>query len=215
MTQFSNPFERLSLAALLIVACSRTQNLEFKTQSLEPEPPRRAPGVAVDPAHELPPPAASQDAQGGLAVLKAPASAEPDEGLVERFFQAVTERDANRLEMLLLPGAKLRTSAQAGEVDALDFWKSRLSRLDYSKLGGQSIYRRHAVEVYRGDDLRILGNERHLPASVEHEQVLIRVPLHAVEGDKVRLFGSEIVFVLAPTADGLRIAEMIEDFQLP
>jgi len=44
---------------------------------------------------------------------------------------------------------------------------------------------------------------------------VVRVPLHSPQNDKTRLFGDEIVFLLSRTDSGLRIAEMVEDFQLP
>jgi hypothetical protein len=148
-------------------------------------------------------------------VLQAPPSEYPDQRIVEEFFGAVTARDADRLEQLFEPGAKTRTSAQATEVDAVDFWKSRLARLDYSKLAGQSIYRRHAVEVYRADDLRNLGNERSVPMAPADNQLVVRVPLLSPQSDKTRLFGDEMVFLLSRTDTGLLIAEIVEDFQLP
>ncbi|HEU5074720.1 MAG TPA: hypothetical protein VFU02_11110, partial [Polyangiaceae bacterium] len=146
MIRSSNGYEWL-LSLSLCVACQRTHDLSFETASLGSAAPRRAPAVAVDPAPALPEPRPSASAASALVVLAAPSSEYPDQRLVEEFFGAVAARDADRLEGLFQPGAKTRTSAQATEVDAVDFWKSRLSRLDYSKLAGQSIYRRHAVEV--------------------------------------------------------------------
>lgn len=221
MIRSSNGYERvltLSLCALtasLSAACHRTHNLNFETAPLGSAAPRRAPAVAVDPAPALPDPKASASASIALVVLAAPASEYPDQRLVEEFFGAVAARDPERLEGLFQPGAKTRTSAQATEVDAVDFWKSRLARLDYSKLAGQSIYRRHAVEVYRAEDLETLGNDRSVPVHAGNDQLVVRVPLHAPQNDKTRLFGDEIVFLLSRTDRGLLITEMVEDFQLP
>ena len=215
MIRSSNGYEWVLSLSLCVAACHRTHNLNFETAPLGSAPPRRAPAVAVDPAPALPPPSFQAPASSALVVLSAPSSEYPDQRVVEEFFGAVAARDADRLEQLFQPGAKTRTSAQAAEVDAVDFWKSRLSRLDYSKLEGQSIYRRHAVEVYRAEDLESLGNDRSVPFGVKSDQVVVRVPLHAPQNDKTRLFGDEIVFLLSRTDSGLRIAEMVEDFQLP
>ena len=215
MIRSSNGYEWLLLLSLSVAACQRTHNLTFETAPLGSAPPRRAPAVAVDPAPALPAPSAHAPAADALVVLAAPSSEYPDQRIVEEFFGAVAARDAERLEQLFQPGAKTRTSAQATEIDAVDFWKSRLSRLDYSKLTGQSIYRRHAVEVYRAEDLQRLGNDRSVPLDVADDQLVVRVPLHTPQSDKTRLFGDEIVFLLTETQSGLRIAEIVEDFQLP
>lgn len=215
MIRSSNGYEWFLSLSLCAVACHRTHNLNFETAPLGSAAPRRAPAVAVDPAPALPAPSASAPASRALVVLAAPASEYPDQSVVEEFFGALAARDADRLEALFQPGAKARTSAQATEIDALDFWKSRLSRLDYSKLAGQSVYRRHAVEVYRAEDLQALGNDRSVPVRVGNDQLAVRVPLHSPQNDKTRLFGDEIVFLLDRTERGLLIAEMIEDFQLP
>ena len=215
MIRSSNGYEWLLSLSLCAAACHRNHNLTFETAPLGSAAPRRAPAVAVDPAPALPAPSASASAASALVVLAAPAGQYPDQHLVEEFFGAVAARDADRLEGLFQPGAKTRTGAQAAEVDALDFWKSRLSRLDYSKLAGQSIYRRHAIEVYRAEDLKALGNDRSVPVQVGEGQLAVRVPLQAPQSDKTRLFGDEIVFLLSRTERGLVIAEMVEDFQLP
>jgi hypothetical protein len=215
MIRFSSPFEALLLATLVPLGCNRTHALKFDTAPLASESPRQAPGIAVDPAPALPSPQRQTTLDSGLVVLQAPASSEGDEAVVQRFFEAVTDRDAEKLAKLLDSDAKTKTSAKATEMDALDFWKSRLARLDYSKLAGQSVYRRHSVEIYRTEDIRQLGAERSLPVEVRPQQVAVRVPLHSPQSDKVRLFGNEIVFLLTPTEHGLRIAEIVEDFQLP
>lgn len=215
MIRSSSGYEWLLCLSLCSVACHRTHNLNFETAPLGSTSPRRAPAVAVDPATALPLPSPSAPATNGLLVLQAPPSEYPDQRIVEEFFGAVTARDANRLERLFEPGAKTRTSAQATEVDAVDFWKSRLSRLDYSKLAGQSIYRRHAVEVYRAQDLRSLGNDRTVPMAPVNDQLVVRVPLSSPQSDKTRLFGDEMVFLLSRTDGGLLITEIVEDFQLP
>lgn len=215
MTQSWSPSKIAVLLALAGCACHRTHNLEFETRSPDAVMPRQAPAVAVDPAHELPDARRTVSEQNGLVVLRAPGNVQPDRALVEEFFEVVTERDSRKLERLLAPDAKAKTSARATEIDALDFWKSRLARLDYGKLAIQGIYRRHSIEVYRSRDLAVLGSDRYVPVDVSEGEVAVRVPLYTSEVDKTRLFGSEIVFLLTPTAQGLRIAEMVEDFQLP
>lgn len=215
MIRSSSRYEWLSSLGLALVSCQQTHNLTFETAPLGSDPPRQAPAVAVDPAPALPAPTPSAMSSEQLVVLQAPPSEHADEVLVEEFFDAVTARDSNRLEHLFEVGAKTKTSAKATEVDALDFWKSRISRLDYSKLAGQSIYRRHAVEVYTARDLQTLGSERSLPVDIGSDQVAVRIPLHSPQSDKTRLFGNELVFLLTPTDDGLKISEIVEDFQLP
>ena len=215
MIHCSSPYKCLAYCAIICGACSRTHHLSFETANLGSESPRRAPAVAVDPAPALPAAQHRATADRGLVVLEAPASQRADQSVIQRFFEAVEERDADKLESLFQSGAKAKTSATAAEMDAVDFWKSRLSRLDYSKLAEKSIYRRHAVEIYTAQDLRLLGTDRQLPVEVVGEQIAVRVPLLPSEADKNRLFGDEIVFLLTPSEGGLRISEMIEDFQLP
>jgi len=215
MIRFSNRYEWLFSLCLWAAACHRTHNLDFESAPIGSAAPRRAPAVAVDPAPALPEASSHASASSALVVLAGPSSEYPDQRIVEEFFGAVAARDAGRLEQLFQAGAKTRTGAQATEVDAVDFWKSRLSRLDYSKLAGQSIYRRHAVEVYRAEDLQSLGNDRSVPVKVGSDQLAVRVPLNSPQNDKTRLFGDEIVFLLSRTESGLLITEMVEDFQLP
>ena len=204
----------------LLNAVNKSGAVSPATRATESMMPTTIPGVAVrsmmrSVARHLGTPSPSAASTSGLVVLQAPPSEYPDQRVVEEFFGAVTARDAERLERLFEPGAKTRTSAQATEVDAVDFWKSRLSRLDYSRLAGQSIYRRHAVEVYRAEDLRNLGNDRTIPIAPVNDQLVVRVPLLSPQSDKTRLFGDEMVFLLSHTDSGLLITEIVEDFQLP
>src|SRR5690606_24088496 len=132
-------FDQLIIMLALLWGCNRTHNLNFETAPLGTERVRQAPAVAVDPAPAFPEPRTSAPSDEGLVVLEAPAGEQADQALIKRFFEAVIARDAARLETFFENGAKTKTSAQASGTDAVDFWKSRLSRLDYSQLSGQNV----------------------------------------------------------------------------
>jgi hypothetical protein len=43
----------------------------------------------------------------------------------------------------------------------------------------------------------------------------VRVPIAGASRGAVQFFGDEIVFLLRPTAQGYKIAEVYEDFRVP
>jgi len=45
--------------------------------------------------------------------------------------------------------------------------------------------------------------------------VVVRVPISMARAGRVQLFGNEIWFLLRPEDGVYRIAELVEDFQLP
>jgi hypothetical protein len=155
------------------------------------------------------------DTSDQLVVLNAPRGHGADRQLIHRFFDAVAKNDAATLEGLFGADARVKTGSGTSYVAAVQFWKSRLERLDYSSLEGRSVFRDHALEFYRAEDLDALGTERRVPLEVAPDQVLVRVSLSTELGQGKRLFGDEMVFLLGPTANGYEIVEIFEEFQIP
>ncbi len=214
MIRSSTSFESL-LFALALAGCSSSAAPRFPTVSELPDDPRRAPGVAVDPTLEPPPPSPEATTSEGLVVLKEPADPEAAREIVRAFFRAVTSASWDELQPLLNDEAWLQAGAMVGRQRAQSFWQMRLNRLDYGALAGTPIYRDSEMETYRADDLGRMRPPRALNVAVQGEDVVVRVPIVSPRAGKTRLFGDEILFVLRPNAGRYSIIEMAEDFQLP
>jgi hypothetical protein len=215
MTRSSKSYETLVGLSLLLSSCAGTRPLDFPTASPDEPERRRPPGVAHDPSPVLPTARASADASEQLVVLSAPQGHDADRQLIHRFFDAVTENDVSTLESLFGAEARVKTGSGNNYVAAVQFWKSRLQRLDYGALRGRSVFRDHALEFYSAADLEALGSERRIPLDVAESQIAVRVALNTQLKQGQRLFGDEMVFLLKPTHSGYEIVEIFEEFQIP
>lgn len=204
----------LLLFGVLSCACSSTRPLAFPSVAKTDDAPRHAPGVAIDPAPGLPPAREQGNPEQGVVVLRTPADVARARETVREFFRAVVDEDPDKLDSLLDARAWVQVGSQGRQL-ARSFWRLRLSRLDYSALAGQLVYRPSEVETYRADDSARLRPARRLPIAPSGDDVLVRVVIAAPRSGKTRLFGDEIVFLLHPDASAYRITEMAEDFQLP
>jgi hypothetical protein len=177
------------------------------------EPPRQAPGVAVDPLPELPAPESSATAHTTLGTLREPLNAGKARQVVRQFFRAVVAESPDELEQVLAPQA----SVEAGNVrqPARAFWRSRLLQLDYTVLAGQLLYRDVDLEIYRESDQDALGPSRRLPFRIDPDEIVLRVPITTSWSGRTRLFGDDLVFRLRPAGKTYEIAGIIEDFRLP
>lgn len=202
------------LLSLLVSACGGTRPLRFPTAGQESDAPRQAPGVAFDPAPEIPPAASAGNPAQGLVVLRTPANPAAAREAVREFFRAVVDEAPDKLDDLIDAQAYIRTGSGHGRVRARSYWQQRLSRLDYGALSGQLVYRPSEVETYRAADVARLRSTRQFPVSPGNDDILIRVPIAVPRVGNTRLFGDEILFVLHPRAHGYVISEMVEDFQL-
>lgn len=195
-------------------SCARSP-ADFATSTELDAGPRRAPGVAVDPATELPPPATRASADRGLVVLRAPANVDAARATVREFFRAVIAEEPARLQSTIKEDSWLQADAGGARQRALPFWQMRLSRLDYGVLAGQLVYRESEMETYLADDAANLSTERRLRLVPKDDDVVIRVGITTASSGQMRLFGDEIVFLLRPDDNGYMIHEMVEDFRLP
>src|SRR5690606_7531206 len=197
----------LLLAAVLAGGCaSSSESLRFETaSSIDDSEPRRPAGVAVDPAPELPPAASAASAEHGLVVLKTPLDKEAARQVVRDFFRAVLAADSERLEKLFDEQAYIQAGPAAGRQQAVPFWKSRLSRLDYGALAGQVVVRDAELEVYRTEDLARMKPARTFALSPQVEDVVVRAPIATPRSGRTRLFGDEITFLLRPDGSGFEI----------
>jgi hypothetical protein len=204
------------LCGFLLCGCAGSARpLRIETAGELPDEPRRAPGVAVDPAPELPAAAWSASAEQGLVVLKAPVPTDAAREVVREFFRAAVDESPERIEQLIADPAFVQSGAQASRQSLRTFWRARLVRLDYGSLAGQLVYRENDLEIYRAEDAARLSGVRALPFNVSGEDVLVRVPVILPKVGRTKLFGDEILFLLRPQADSYKIKEVVEDFQLP
>ncbi|MBI3205604.1 MAG: hypothetical protein HYZ29_28960 [Myxococcales bacterium] len=200
--------------ALVVIGCGSQRGSMETTTALDAAP-RRAPGVAVDPAPELPAPTRSAHPEQGIVVLRAPQDPEAAREVVRGFFRAVGHGAIDELKPLVAEDAWLSAGAMAGRQKALQYWETRLSRLDYGALAGAAVFREGEIETYRAADLGALRPPRALGVAAQADDVVVRVPITAPKSGKTRLFGDEIVFVLRPRGNRYSIVDMAEEFTLP
>lgn len=205
---------RTGVGVLLAIACARLEPASSTAPRSEAPLPRRAPGVAVDPAVALPAPAAEAGTDRGLMVLSSPRDRGAARQVVARFFRAVLEESPDELAELLDERCTIRTDSAGNRAICRSLWPARFERLDYSALAGRAVFRARDVEIFE-DPQTLAQAGRALPVQASHDDVVVRVPILASRSSKERLFGDEIWFVLKPGAKGYRIAEMIEEFTLP
>jgi hypothetical protein len=204
------------LSFVVLAGCAGgSRSADFATANELSDDPRRAPGVAVDPAPELPDPANEADSELGLIALRAPPDPEAARETVRAFFRAVVHGAFDELEAVVADDAWLQAGAMVGRQRARSYWQMRLSRLDYISLAGSSVYREGELETYRAADVGKLRPPRPLAVVAQGDDVVVRVPITTPRSGKTRLFGDEIVFVLRPKAGKYSIVEMTEDFALP
>ncbi|HVW28995.1 MAG TPA: hypothetical protein VHC69_26705 [Polyangiaceae bacterium] len=180
------------------------------------EAPRRGLGIAVDPELELPEATATGSAQKGVVVLAAPVDVRPALQVVSDFFEAASAESLETMERLLDRAAHTRGSPKARPEAALPSWRRRFDRLDYTPLATELVYRAGDVKVHTASDAAAEGAARLLPIVPKGDEILVQVfPVGQSAG---KLFGSEVDFVLRPSsssANGYKIAELVEDFRLP
>jgi hypothetical protein len=179
----------------------------------EQTPPRRGLGVSVDPELELPAAVRAGTAESGLVVLSAPVDVRPALRTVDAFFEAVSAESTESIERLLDRAAHTRAGPKARPEPALTSWRRRFDRLDYLPLATEVVYRAADTKVYTAGDASAPGGAHALPITPKGDEILVRV--FPVGQAASKLLGSEIDFVLRPSTEGYKIAEMIEDFRLP
>lgn len=212
--------ERLEIAALTAVAltllgCARREAPDFATAPAPTETSRHAPGVAVDPGSALPPELEQAPAERTVAVLREPDDVARAADVIAEYFDAVLEESLPRLEVLFDENARLVTGSRGQRHSVVASWQTRLKRLDYATLKGQLIYRASDLEVYRAREIDALRPSRLLPLRGRPGEVVVRVPIAATSRGAVQFFGDEVVFLLRPTREGYKIAEVYEDFRVP
>ncbi|GMV12295.1 MAG: hypothetical protein HS104_15200 [Polyangiaceae bacterium] len=217
MTQSWNRYRRaLGLGVVLVQgACASGRSASLETASALGNEPRRAAGIAVDPAPEPPAPTSAAHTEQGVVVLRAPQDPEAAREVVRGFFRAVSQGSYGELEPFISEEAWLSAGAMAGRQKARQYWQLRLSRLDYASLAGSAVFRDGEVETYRAADLAALRPPRALGVVAQGDDVVVRVPIAAPRSGKTRLFGDEIVFVLRPKGNRYAIVDMAEEFTLP
>jgi hypothetical protein len=215
-SRFERAWRHASVAVVLAVAsCARASPTVTPTRSASEPAAPRPPGVAVDPTPRLPSPTRDASTDEGVAVLQAPTDSAAAFDVLRRFFRAVAEESTSDLDAVLADDARV-TLTGGGRLPARNSWRARLARLDYRTLENQPVYRESQVETYR-----MVGNVTprsrtgSLPLDVAGEDLLLRVPIVATRAGSTRLFGDEMWFLLKPGPNGYRIAELVENFQLP
>lgn len=203
------------MLSLVLVACAGGGSPVHTADALDEEEPRRAPAVAVDPAPSLPVAVSSADSAQSMVVLTTPVASDAARDLVRAFFRAVLNEATEQLDQLIAEQALIQTGSRSSRQSARAFWRTRLARLDYGALAGQPVYRESEIEVYRAEDMERLANRRDLKLRVAGDDVLVRVPVAQSHSGRTRVFGEELLLLLRPHRDGYRIAELVEDFQLP
>lgn len=224
MSPRSSLFERralvafASLAAAFLAGCSATEPAVFPTAEALPEAPRRPDGVAIDPSGALPRTEDRAGTSDGLVTLRTPLGADRAIATVSGFFRGVVREDGDALASVLTRDAVALAptgSPNAGRTpSAASWWEQRFRRLDYTMLGGETIFREREVAIFRESDGADLPEApRTLPLAPG--DVLLRVPIATPRIGQERLFGDELWMWLRRDGAQYRIYRVIEDFQLP
>ncbi len=213
---------RSSLALLSLLAlggCTEPSAAVFPTGNEAPPGARRRPdGVAIDPVSAPPPVADRANASDGLVALRAPLGTDVAVTTVLELFRRIVREDADELAPLFTKDAQVMAPGGgptgASMVHPVQWYKSRFSRLDYTRLAGEQVVRRADLEITRGDDLADLG--RSLPRSepLAASDVLIRAPVATPRAGQDRLLGDEVVLWLRREGDQYKIYRVAEDFQI-
>ncbi|HEY8944723.1 MAG TPA: hypothetical protein VIM73_10695 [Polyangiaceae bacterium] len=204
-------------ALLLLVssafACG-PQNARFETADPHATPPpRRPPGVAVDPAARLPAPVPGGTSHSALLVLSSPRGLSAVHETLQRFFEAMVAEAPTELDALLSEQAWL--DASSGRVPARNAFRSRFAQLDFTALRGVTLYRDGDLEIYRAPDVRGLAATRSVPEDLKPDEVFVRVRLVVSHSGKLRLFSDEMSLTLRSEASGFRISRISENTPVP
>ena len=176
----------------------------------------RPDGVAVDP-QSLPPAARdTADVASGYLTLRAPLGVDRAVAAVEELFRRIVLADADGLERLFAADAVAVTGYRPGAETqrAAPWWASRVRKLDYTKLAGETIYRRADVKIYRGSGIDDPPHSSLHVDGLDPTDMVVRVPILAARLGPDRLFGDEMILWLRRDGDELRIYRVLEEFQL-
>lgn len=206
----------LGLVAPIAIGCALHSAPSFETAAEPPDEPRRPDGVAVDLEGSLPNPQSTGNTNAGLVPLKEPVDTSQAVDAVRTFFHAVSEENMEVLRSVLASDAQLMPLV-GGNPDRVDRqWERRFSKLDYTALGSEPLYRESMIEVYRFEDLNEPMAGRPLrPAAMVADDVLIRVPVTRTRFGIDRVFGSEILFLMRRESRAFLINTIHEDFTPP
>lgn len=206
----------LCAAVLLssVVACTHAA----ATASPGPEPfekrqasPRFA---SSEPVPELPPRRHRAYSEQGLVVLQEPRHLKAARRIVRDFFDAIVRESQEDLDQTLGSQAWIETGNRGSRQRAQSFWRSRFSRLDYTRLQGRAVFRKAELSIYDASQSERLAGSRTLQIKPKGEQLVVVAPIATPRLGSDRFFGEKIVFVLEPVQTSYRIVLMFEDFRL-
>lgn len=163
-----------------------------------------------------PPAVPEADASATVVLLEAPRARRAVAHVISAFFDAVRRESIQDLERLLSDDATLSMGAGSSPEGVSKVWAARFKRLDYGYRGPYSPYRTDELGIYTADEQRQLRGVRHFDLTLDSAEMLAVVPTRdRTRQAGPRHFGRKLEFALAPTADGLRIRRIYEDFRLP
>ncbi len=186
---------------------------DYPTRLEPPGETRRAPGVSLEPRFATPT-LRSHDER--TQMLSPPLDSSHALELVETFLRAVQRGDATTLDALLSPGAVQQLMSGRDFRNAREYWRRRLTRLNYGALPLTPLFRPGDVQIRRASDrpsfLGSASDGGYHPR--EEGEIALTVRPSATHADNVRLFGQELTFVIVEDGEQLVIARILEDFQL-
>jgi hypothetical protein len=174
--------------------------------------------VALDPASTPPPPTNQADVDDSVVTLRTPLGIGAALDVVDEFFRRVVAEDSEALSELLTRDALAIHTGSGGSgqpPSAGLWWEQRFRRLEYGKLAGEPVYRESDLQIFRAEDA--LAAPQHpaiQPATLDDQDVVIRVPIATARVATDRLLGDEIVVWLRRDGPRFRIYRLLEDFQL-
>lgn len=183
-----------------------------------PAPPQSVPpdGAPREPAVVWPLALREASATEEVVVLSAPPTGRAARRVVQDFFEAVRRESIRELDALLSDDATISSGPGSAAEPVPKVWAARFKRLEYGFSGAKHPYRSDELGLFTKQELSVLRPERAFELSPEDDELLAVVTTR----DRRKLagprhFGRRIEFVLGPSASGLQIRRIFEDFRLP
>ena len=172
------------------------------------------PALRVVPTTPLPSPQATGLTSDALLVLQP----RPDFGtavrVVDEYFAAISREDLACLESLFEKSAHHLRNVGGDRRNALSFWRLRFASKEYGSPAARRAFRSDRIEIFDPLTLPLAGNGQGPEVSLESSgEVLARVALD--DPGRASYFAREVLLRLRPHGTSFRIAEIIEDFDLP
>ena len=197
-------FFRPSIGALLLVSCAAQVN-----PPAAQKPTERSATIAPI-LTPIPNSLGEATSSAVLSTLREDLDHAEASRLIYRYFRAIDAEDLGALARVLGDSAYHLTSPEGDRRAAIDFWRLRFAKFDYTQHQATQTFDLERLEYFDAQTLPLMGEGRGISGSIAPGEALVRV--QSIVQAKNPLFGSEVVFLLRPQGASFEIAEVIEDY---